>query len=92
VIINTSSNPATGCSVGLPSSVPATFSYQTTNPATNQVTGSPNTPVNLNPGASQSFVFGITPTATFTQNDIPLIFSCTSGQSAAPITGVNTFS
>jgi uncharacterized protein YfaP (DUF2135 family) len=90
-IINTSSSNATGCSVGLPSSVPATFSYQTTDPATNQVTGTPNTPVNLGPGTSQTFVFGIKPTATFSPNDIPMVFSCTSGQAAAPIVGVNTF-
>jgi len=90
-IINTSSSNATGCSIGLPSSVPATFSYQTTDPATNQVTGTSNTPVNLAAGASQTFVFAIKPTAAFNQNDIRMVFSCTSGQAAAPIVGVNTF-
>jgi hypothetical protein len=90
-IINAGTATASGCSVSLPAVVSATFAYQTTNPSTNVATGSQNTPVSLAPGASQSFVFAVKPTAAFTQTDIPLIFSCASGEAVASITGVNTF-
>jgi uncharacterized protein YfaP (DUF2135 family) len=91
-IINTASTTAQNCSIALPPGfTQATFSYQTTNPTTNQVTGSPNTPVSIAAGGSQTFVFSVKPTAAFTQADIPLRFSCASGETAAVISGVNTF-
>lgn len=90
-LINAGASDATGCAIQLPAAIPATFTYQTTDPATNALTGTPNTPVPIAMGAAQSFVFGITPTATFPQTDIPLQFSCTSGESVTPISGVNTF-
>lgn len=90
-LINAGASDATGCAIQLPAAIPATFTYQTTDPATNALTGTPNSPVPIAMGAAQSFVFGITPTATFPQTDIPLQFSCTSGESVTPISGVNTF-
>src|SRR5215470_5010746 len=50
-IIN-SFQPATGCRISLVTGIPATFAYQTTNPITNTVTGTPNTPADLAPGGS----------------------------------------
>src|SRR5437867_9727032 len=90
-VINAGGSAAQNCSLALPGSVPATFGYQTTNPATNQVTGTPNTPVPIPAGAAQTFVFSVKPTAAFAQTDIAIQFSCASGQTAASITGVNTF-
>jgi uncharacterized protein YfaP (DUF2135 family) len=91
-IINAGGSTAQSCSLGLPPGfTQATFSYQTTNPATNQVTGTPDTPVTIPAGASQTFVFSVKPTVAFAQADIALRFSCTSGQAAASISGVNTF-
>ena len=42
-------------------SLPADFSYQTTDPATNQVTGSSKHTVNIGAGATQSFVISADP-------------------------------
>ena len=55
---------ATDCVVAPVTSLPATFSFQTTNPATNQLIGTLNTAVNVAAGVAQSFVIGITPTVT----------------------------
>jgi streptogramin lyase len=61
-IINSGSSTASGCAVAPVTSVPASFVYQTTNPATNALTGSPNTPASIAAGGSQSFVIAFTPT------------------------------
>ncbi len=39
-IINASASPATNCRLTIPASIPANFSYQTTNASTNAPTGS----------------------------------------------------
>ena len=63
--------------------------YQATNPATNQITGAPNTPVSIGPGVAQSFVFAFSPTA-MAWTDVRFRFNCADG-SLAPITsGLNT--
>jgi hypothetical protein len=92
-IINNSSRLATSCQIGLPlalPSVPAQFSFQTTNPATNTPTGTQNNPVNIAAGGSQTFVFALTPTTAFTR-DIPLVFSCSNTDPAPVVPGLNTF-
>jgi hypothetical protein len=81
---------AVGCSIAPVTAVPANFSYQTTNPATNQVTGSPNTPVDIGPGAAQTFVVAFTPTSAFATNQMRFTFSCANAGAAAVIPGVNT--
>jgi hypothetical protein len=89
-VINTGSIVGTSCQISPVTQVAATFFYQTTNGATNAVTGSPNTPIDIPPGAVQSFVFGFTPTGAFAPTDINLSFKC-SNTSAAPVfPGVNT--
>ena len=90
-IINAGTDAATNCRLTIPSSIPGTFSFQTTDPSTNAVTGTANAPVSIAAGAAQAFVFAVTPTATFTQTDIPIGMSCDGGLSVAAITGVNTF-
>ncbi len=89
-LINSGTLTATNCSLGLPSGIPATFTYQTTD-AGNALVGNPNTPASIPPGATQGFVFGITPTATFAATEIPLIFDCTNSDPAPSHAGVNTF-
>jgi hypothetical protein len=71
-------------------SVAATFAYQATNPATNQVIGMPNTPVDIPGGLAQTFVVAFTPTASFSPTDINLTFTCTNTNPAPSITGLNT--
>jgi hypothetical protein len=89
-IINGGGVTASACSIALPSGVPASFLYQTTDPGTNQPTGSPNVPVNISAGAAQSFYFAVTPTQVLSQ-DIPIVFDCTNSNSATVVPGLNTF-
>ena len=89
-IINTSSATATACGLALLTSLPATFSYQTTNPATNQVIGSPNTPLNIAAGAAQSYVFALIPSAPIAPTDVQLSFDCTNTNPASIIPGLDT--
>ena len=89
-IINSGSSAVTGCAITPVTTVPASFVYQTTNPATNALSGSPNTPVSIAAGGSQSFVIAFTPNAPFVPTNVVLGFACT-GVSAAPsITGLNS--
>lgn len=89
-IINTGSVTATDCGPSLLTSLPATFTYQTTDSATNQVTGSPNTPTNIAGGAAQSYVFGLTPSAPVASTDVQFNFDCANTESAPISTGLNT--
>ncbi len=89
-IINAGTATATSCGIALLSSIPASFSYQTTDPATNQVTGTPNTPVNIGAGLFQSYVFALTPTAPIAPTDVQFTFDCTNTNPAGNISGVNT--
>jgi phospholipase/lecithinase/hemolysin len=94
-IINTGTTTATGCGIVPGMNVPANFVYQTTNPATNALTGSPNTPVSI-PGnnGSQSFVIAFTPTATFPPGNVLFGFFCNDGAVNVPpapvVIGLNT--
>ena len=88
-IINAGSTTATGCRIAPATTIPATFSYQTTDPATNQLTGTANTPVDIPAGGSQSFVFGVTPTSS-TDQELQLNFVCNNRPSAPVVVGVNT--
>jgi hypothetical protein len=60
-IINTGTATATGCSIYPVTYLPGIFVYQTTNPATNALTGGLNTPVSITGNdALQSFVIALT--------------------------------
>jgi len=89
-VINTDTAAATNCFIEPITSVPADFLYQTTDPATNALTGTPGTPVSIAAGALQTFVFAFTPTAPFGPTDIQLSFDCDNTNPAQVVTGVNT--
>jgi hypothetical protein len=89
-VINAGQAMATGCGISPLTSVPASFVYQTTDPATNQVIGLPNTPVNIAAGAAQSFVFAITPTAPIDPTDVQFSFDCADTDPAPINVGLNT--
>jgi hypothetical protein len=89
-IINTGPGTATGCFIGPVTSVDATFLYQTTDPATNALTGTPNTPADIAEGAAQTFLFAFTSTAPFALTDVVLNFDCANTDPATSISGVNT--
>jgi streptogramin lyase len=88
-IINTGA-AATGCAIMPISSVPATFGFRPTDPATNQVTGSLNTPVNIAAGALQTFVVGFAASGPMVPTNVLLGFGCDNVLPVSPIVGVNT--
>jgi hypothetical protein len=89
-IINAGQELATGCTISPMTGIPATLTFQTTDPATNQVTNSPNTSVDIPPGAAQSFIFALTPTGPIVPTDVQFSFECTNANPAPIRPGVNT--
>ena len=77
------------CSIAPMTAVPGSFVYQTTDPHTNQVTGMPNTPVDIPPGGAQAFVFAFTATAEFSDT-VFFNFDCADTAPAQNIVFVNT--
>ena len=90
-VINIGGAAGTACGIAPQVSVPAVLSFQTTDPATNDVTGSPNMPVSIAAGATQSFVLAFAPNAAFGATPITFTFAC-GGLSPAPVAvGINDF-
>jgi hypothetical protein len=86
-VINPGVGTAHGVGITLNTGIPATFTYQTTDPATNQVTGTPDTPVDIPPGKSQTFVVALTPTGPFAPTDVAFAFG---GGNAPALPGIDT--
>ena len=89
-IINTDTVTATGCSIAPLTVVPGGFVYQTTDPATNALIGSPDTPVDITAGGLQTFLFAFTPTAEILPTDVELSYDCTNTEPAPVTLGLNT--
>ncbi len=90
-VINASTDTAgANCTVTPATSIPASFSFQTTDPATNAATGTPNTPVNVPAGQFQSFLLSLTPNAPIAPTDVAFSFTCTNSAPAASNMGLNT--
>ena len=89
-IINTGRVAATECGPSLPEGIDADFSFQTTDPATNLVVGTPDTAVDLAPGASQTFLLGVTPRSVLAATDVAIDFSCGNVPAARTASGINT--
>ena len=90
-IINPNDAIARSCGITLLTDDEATLAYQTTDPNTNQVTGTPNTPVDIPPhNGSQTYVIAVTPTDNFNDVDMQFGFNCIGVAPAPIITGVNT--
>ena len=91
-LINGSGSDAASCRLVPRSNIPATFTYQETNPDTNAAIGEANPLVDLAAGASATFVFSLTPTATISSQAVEFDFACGNAASAASVLpGVNTF-
>jgi hypothetical protein len=92
-IINSASFPAQQCFVALPANAPlglGPFVIQTTDPTTNALTGTPNTPANIAGGeALQTFVFGFTPTAVIPETSLAMNFLCDNTVPAPFVAGVS---
>jgi virginiamycin B lyase len=90
-MINTGTSIASTCSIASQMrSLPASFLFQTTDPTTNVLTGTPNTPANISAGASQSFVIAFTPSGAFGPTDVPFNFTCANAATASVFPGINT--
>jgi hypothetical protein len=70
--------------------LPASFVYQTSDPITNALTGTPNTPVSIAARAAQSFVIAFTANAPVVPTAVTLGFDCAGVAAAASLSGVNT--
>jgi virginiamycin B lyase len=89
-IINAGQSQATGCMIAPLGDIGGTFQYQTTNPATNALTGTVNTPVNIAAGAAQTFVIAITPTSPYPPFQVRFGFTCSNANGAPTFFGTNT--
>lgn len=91
-IINAGAAPASACAISPVTGVPASFAYQTTDPATNSLTGTVNTPVAIPPGGVQTFVIGFATRAPFVPSEVALGFHCAAQDATAIVSGVDTVS
>jgi hypothetical protein len=89
-MINSGSTTATACHPSLGHAIPALFGYQTTDPATNALTGSPDTPADVPAGKPQTFVLSFAVNAPFYSTDTPIGFACSNVDAAQSVSGVNT--
>jgi subtilisin family serine protease len=89
-ILNAGATTASGCSIAMPAGFPGTFMYQTTD-AQNNLSGAPNTPVDIPPGAARTFMFAITPVAELIEAEFSAIFACANTPVTISLPGVNTF-
>ena len=89
-ILNAGPGTASTCAIAPATSIPASFIYQTTDPTTNALTGTANTPVNITQGAGQSFVIAFTPNAAFAPTNVLLTFGCANASPAPQIVGIDT--
>jgi DNA-binding beta-propeller fold protein YncE len=92
-IINPSATALANCQLGISTGLAAqgmSFSYQTTNPATNALNGTINSPAGIAAGGSQSFLLSFGDTSPLTLSAQPLDYSCDGIAPTRSITGVNT--
>ena len=90
-LTNTENVTAADCFVAPLTVLPATFSYQATNPATGAPMGAPNMPVSVNGnGSVQTFTISITPTDAIVATEVQLTIGCASTTNAMPVSGLNT--
>ena len=89
-VINSGTELGTDCSIAPSTPVAADFFYQTTDPATNALIGTPDTPVDIPGGGVQTFVVGLTPTSPFSSTDVAFAFDCANTDPATTTVGLNT--
>lgn len=90
-IINTHSTAAIDCTIALEDPGIGALTFQTTNPQTNALTGTVNTPADI-PAAngSRSFVISLTPGSPIQSVDVEFQYDCTNSQPAPVALGLNT--
>jgi hypothetical protein len=88
--INTGSATATSVGISPISPLPVNFTFQVTDPATNQPVGPLNAPVDIPAGQSRSFVIALTPTAPFPPVDVAFAFGGLNADPAPVLAGLDT--
>jgi YVTN family beta-propeller protein len=92
-VLNAGATALDDCRVALPVTAPGglTLSYQTTDPATNALTGAADMPVTI-PGGNgvQSLLITLQGTSPFSAPGLPLDFGCAGVAPAAVVIGVDT--
>jgi hypothetical protein len=90
-IIDAGPANASTCTIAPATTIASSFLFQTTDPATNALTGTANTPANIAAGQGQSFVLALTPIAAFAPTNVAFTFTCANARNAAATTvGVDT--
>lgn len=89
-VINAGSQTARNCIIAPRSEVPGDFMFQSTDPATNQPTGTPNSPVDVPSGAIRSFMVAFTPTGELQPTEVKFNIGCENTELVPTQTGVNT--
>jgi streptogramin lyase len=89
-ILNPGPATAHGCFIVPITLFPDTFSYQTTDPASNGLIGTPNTPVDIAANVAQSFLIAFKANGAYVPNNVDLSYSCADANSASEIVGVNS--
>jgi uncharacterized protein YfaP (DUF2135 family) len=89
-IVNTGTETATNCGLELGTSIPATFLYRTTDRFTNLPIEPLETTVDIPAGRSQSWVFGIVPSAPFGPTEVVIRMACSNTTPSPVYPGVNT--
>ena len=90
-LINTGSSPAVAASIAPPAGLAVNFAFQPTDPATNQIIGTQNVPVDIPAGQIQTYLIALTPTTAFAPTDVAFTFAAENTLApAAPLTGINT--
>jgi hypothetical protein len=91
-VINSGSVAAEGCWIQPETPLAAGFIFQTTDPATNKLTGSANTSVSIPAGATQTFLIALQPQAAASASAVTVTFrfKCTNADAAPVFNGVNT--
>ncbi len=89
-VVNSGADTALRCSIAATTPVPADVSYQTTDPITNALTGSVNTPADVAVAGLQSFVVVLDPREAFDPIDVELRFQCANTVPSPVTLGLNT--
>lgn len=89
-IINSGAATAFGVGIAPAQGIPATFTYQQTDCATNALTSTPGTPADIAPGGTACYAIFITPTAAFGPIDLGFNFAGANTAPVARLVGVNT--
>ena len=89
-VINLGHKTALECHLVPTTPIPATFSFQITDPSTNKPLGPPNTPVDIPTGRSQTFLITFLPTCAFDSTLVGIGVKSTKAGTLPISVGVNT--